>query len=207
MSQFREYFGDSTASDSDTSAVYTTRSRRDTPRSRRSIINRSRSATLTPPQSITTPTRGRSAVSSSGRSIEWSSDREVSQDRRNLPSTSRSVHQTSPTKNKRKPKQPKKRIDKALKEICTLQQSTKLLVPKLPFSRLVREILIDVSKFPDIRVTPECLHALQEVSELYLVQFLQDAYLCTTHRGRVTLIPKDMQLALRLRGLIDPGCK
>lgn len=76
-----------------------------------------------------------------------------------------------------------------------------LLIPKLSFSRLVREILIDVSRVPDIRVTPEFLLALQEASELYLVQFFQDSYLCTLHRGRVTLIPKDMQLAMRLRGL------
>lgn len=69
----------------------------------------------------------------------------------------------------------------------------------------MKEILIAVSPIPDIRVTPEFLVALQEAAELYLVQFFQDAYLCTAHRGRATLVPRDMQLAMRLRGINDPG--
>lgn len=63
----------------------------------------------------------------------------------------------------------------------------------------------EVSGNKVFRVTPECLMALQESSELYLTHFFSDAYLCTVHRGRVTMIPKDMQLALRLRGINDPG--
>lgn len=79
------------------------------------------------------------------------------------------------------------------------------LIPKLCFSRLVKEVMQDVSRGEVYRVTPEFLMALQESSELYLTHFFSDAYLCTIHRGRITLIPKDMQLALRMRGITDPG--
>lgn len=78
------------------------------------------------------------------------------------------------------------------------------MIPKLCFSRLVREVMQEIHH-ELYRVTPDCLHALQESAELYLTHFLSDAYLCTVHRGRLTLVPKDMQLALRLRGYNDPG--
>ncbi|KAL5278014.1 cid.2 family protein [Megaselia abdita] len=91
------------------------------------------------------------------------------------------------------------------KEIMRLQSSVNNLIPKLSFSRLVKEVMQEVCGHKHYRVTAEFLIALQESSELYLTHFFSDAYLCTIHRGRMTLIPKDMQLALRLRGINDPG--
>lgn len=85
-----------------------------------------------------------------------------------------------------------------VKNICILISD--LLIPRLSFSRLVKEVLSDVSTIDNIRVTPQFLEAIQEAAELYLYQFFQDAYLCTMHRERATLVPKDMQLAMRLRG-------
>ncbi|KAL5276182.1 cid family protein [Megaselia abdita] len=85
--------------------------------------------------------------------------------------------------------------------IMKLQRSTNLLIPRLSFGRLVKEVLCEVTNIPNIRVTPEFLEAIQQSAELYLAQFFQDAYLCTCHRDRVTLIPKDLQLAKRLRGI------
>lgn len=85
-----------------------------------------------------------------------------------------------------------------LREITRLQLSTALLIPKLPFARLIREVLMEYRN-RNLRITPEALLCLQESSEIYLVQMFEDAYRCTLHRDRVTLMPKDMNLALYLR--------
>ena len=42
--------------------------------------------------------------------------------------------------------------------------------------------------------------ALQEAAEAHLVGIFEDAYCCTLHGKRVTLMPKDLQLARRIRG-------
>ena len=76
--------------------------------------------------------------------------------------------------------------------------STKLLVPKVAFQRLVREITYN--RKVDIRFQTQALLALQEATEDYLVGLFEDTNLCALHGKRVTLTPKDMQLALRLRG-------
>lgn len=51
------------------------------------------------------------------------------------------------------------------------------------------------------RITPDALKALQESSEMYTVQFLEDSYLCSLNRDRVTLSVKDVKLAKYLRKL------
>lgn len=55
----------------------------------------------------------------------------------------------------------------------------------------------------DWRITPEALAALQESAEMFIVQLFEDSYLCTSHRGRVTLQVNDMQLVRYLRGPAD----
>jgi len=87
----------------------------------------------------------------------------------------------------------------ALKEIRKYQMSTELLLRKLPFSRLVREITEKISPVP-IRFQALAMEALQTAAETHLVQLFEDAYQCTIHGKRVTLYPKDIRLALRLRG-------
>ncbi|OLL22870.1 histone H3-like centromeric protein cnp1 [Neolecta irregularis DAH-3] len=94
----------------------------------------------------------------------------------------------------------------ALKEIRRYQKSTDLLIRKLPFSRLVREISYDfVQGFTDtvggLRWQSMALQALQEASEAYLVHLFEDTNLCAIHAKRVTIMQKDMQLARRIRGL------
>ena len=42
--------------------------------------------------------------------------------------------------------------------------------------------------------------ALQEASEAYLVGLFEDTNLCAIHAKRVTIMPKDIQLARRIRG-------
>ncbi|KAL9833591.1 LOW QUALITY PROTEIN: histone H3.3 [Geothlypis trichas] len=85
----------------------------------------------------------------------------------------------------------------ALREIRRYQKSTELLIRKLPFQRLVREIAQDFKT--DLRFQSAAIGALQEASEAYLVG-LFEANLCAIHAKRVTIMPKDIQLARRIRG-------
>ena len=81
----------------------------------------------------------------------------------------------------------------ALREIRRYQKSTELLICKLPFQRLVHKILQGYGV--GYRVTPAMMMALQEAAEAYLVQLLEDSNLCAIHVKRITIQPKDMQLA------------
>ncbi|XP_049849904.1 uncharacterized protein LOC126320454 [Schistocerca gregaria] len=86
----------------------------------------------------------------------------------------------------------------ALREIRKFQKSTDLLIRKLPFQRIVREIAQDFKT--DLRFQGSAISALQEASEAYLVDLFEDTNLCAIHAKRVTVMQKDMQLARRIRG-------
>jgi histone H3 len=86
----------------------------------------------------------------------------------------------------------------ALREIRKYQKSTDLLIRKAPFQRLVREIAQDFKT--DLRFQSTAVLALQEASEAYLVGLFEDTNLCAIHAKRVTIMPKDIQLARRIRG-------
>jgi len=86
----------------------------------------------------------------------------------------------------------------ALREIRRYQRSTDLLIRKLPFQRLVREVAHTYK--PDLRFQSSALLALQESAEAYLVSLFEDTNLCAIHARRVTIMPKDLQLARRIRG-------
>ena len=85
----------------------------------------------------------------------------------------------------------------ALKDIRHYQGSTALLIRKLPFQRLVREITQDIKT--DLRFQSAAVLCLQEATEAYLVGLLDDANLCAIRARRVTIMPKDIQLARRIR--------
>merc|ERR1712018_171720 len=86
----------------------------------------------------------------------------------------------------------------ALREIRRYQKSTELLLRKLPFQRLVREIAQDFKT--DLRFQSSAVMALQEAYEAYLVGLMEDTNLCAIHAKRVTIMPRDIQLARRIRG-------
>ena len=94
----------------------------------------------------------------------------------------------------------------ALREICRYQKSTDLLIHKVPFQRLAREVLQDLNKpgsYP--RFTATCfqatsLLAIQESVEAFSIGMFEDINLCAIHARRVTIMPKDIQLALQIRG-------
>ena len=52
----------------------------------------------------------------------------------------------------------------------------------------------------DLRWQSTAILALQEASEAYLVGLFEDTNLCAIHAKRVTIMPKDIQLARRIRG-------
>ncbi len=86
----------------------------------------------------------------------------------------------------------------ALREIRRYQKSSDLLIRKLPFQRLVREIAQDFKQ--ELRFQSTAILALQEASEAYLVDLYQDTNLIAMHAKRVTIMPRDIQLARRIRG-------
>ena len=86
----------------------------------------------------------------------------------------------------------------ALREIRRYQKSTDLLIRRLPFQRLCREIASGMKQ--DLRFQSSAVLALQEASEAYLVGLFEDTNLCAIHAKRVTIMPKDIHLARRIRG-------
>ncbi|XP_005371392.1 histone H3-like centromeric protein A [Microtus ochrogaster] len=88
-----------------------------------------------------------------------------------------------------------------LKEVQKLQKSTDLLLRRQPFGRVVREICQKFTRGVDFCWQAHALLALQEAAEAFLVHLFEDAYLLTLHARRVTLFPKDVQLARRIRGI------
>jgi histone H3 len=87
---------------------------------------------------------------------------------------------------------------RALMNIRKYQKGTELLIRKLPFQRLVREIAQDYRS--DVRFQSLAILAIQEAAEAFLVSVFEDTNLCAIHGKRVTIMPKDMQLAMRIRG-------
>jgi histone H3 len=89
----------------------------------------------------------------------------------------------------------------ALREIRKYQKSTNLLIRRLPFQRTVRE-LSEAFKIngQNVRFQSHALAAIQEAAEAYLTSLFEDVNLCAIHAGRVTIYPKDILLARRIRG-------
>jgi histone H3/H4 len=90
--------------------------------------------------------------------------------------------------------------ERALRDIRKFQASTDLLIRRLPFARLVREIQATMSRAGAFRWQGTAILALQEAAEAHLVGLFEDSNLCAIHAKRVTIMPKDLQLARRIRG-------
>ena len=86
----------------------------------------------------------------------------------------------------------------ALREIRKYQKSTELLIRKLPFQRLLREVATEYKA--DLRWQSTAILAMQEATEAYVVGVFEDTNLCAIHAKRVTIMPKDLLLARRIRG-------
>lgn len=97
---------------------------------------------------------------------------------------------------KKKTRKASKTGKSAIKEIKKYQKSTELLLRKLPFQRLVRELMQEIKT--DVRFTAESLVALQEATESHLVNLFENANLAAIHSDRVTVSPKDIKLARKM---------
>ncbi|CAI6374394.1 unnamed protein product [Macrosiphum euphorbiae] len=82
----------------------------------------------------------------------------------------------------------------------TARKSTGGKAPRkqLATKAALREIAQDFKT--DLRFQSSAVMALQEASEAYLVGLFEDTNLCAIHAKRVTIMPKDIQLARRIRG-------
>ena len=87
---------------------------------------------------------------------------------------------------------------KALSEIRKFQRSNDLLIQRLPFVRLVKEI--SAKYHHSINWQALAIEALQFAAEDYIIGIMEDANLSAIHAKRVTIFPKDIQLAMRIRG-------
>ena len=96
----------------------------------------------------------------------------------------------------------------ALHEICRYQQSTESLICRTPFNKLIKEILHEYQICPQGPGTPSvqvcfqstALAALQEAAQNFLIGLFEDVNLLAVHAKRVTVMPRDIRLVLRIRG-------
>ena len=96
----------------------------------------------------------------------------------------------------------------ALREICRYQQSTECLIQRSPFNKLIKEISQDYRVCPEgprtisvqVRFQSTALAALREAAENSLVGLFEDVNLLEVHAKRVTVMPRDIRLALRIIG-------
>ena len=96
----------------------------------------------------------------------------------------------------------------ALHEIHRYQQSMESLIGKTPFKKLFKETLQEYRICPEglgtpsvqVRFQSTALAALQEAAENFLVGLFEDVNLLAVHAKRVTVMPHDIRLALRIRG-------
>ena len=89
----------------------------------------------------------------------------------------------------------------ALREIRRYQKSTKLLIPKLPFGRFIREVTTTLYPTKGFRFQASAIDAIHHATEAFSVTLFEDANLCAIHAKRQTVMKKDFELALRIRGV------
>lgn len=89
---------------------------------------------------------------------------------------------------------------RAIIEIRQFQRTYELLIKKLPFQRLVRELITDINN-SGLRISSDALLALQKATEAYIVSMFEDTNICAIYAKRVTVLPRDMQLVRRIRGV------
>jgi len=86
----------------------------------------------------------------------------------------------------------------ALREIRKMQKTTDLCIKKAPYQRLIKEIAQDF--MTGAKMQGAAVAALQEATEYHQVDVFEDSNLCAIHANRVTVMTRDLKLALRIRG-------
>ncbi len=92
----------------------------------------------------------------------------------------------------------------ALREIRRQQKLTTNIIPRAPFSRLVREIAQNASPVGmSIRFKADAIQALRVAAEAHIINVFEKTQKAAIHRDSVTIRPKDMRLALDLGGIMS----
>ncbi|TPP58422.1 Centromeric histone 3 [Fasciola gigantica] len=118
----------------------------------------------------------------------------------NRPSASVPETNTNETTTPRKRRRHSRPGTLALREIRHYQKNTKLLLRKLPFARLVRQISTELfgARALELRWQIHSFMAIQEAAEAVIVALMESAQLCAIHARRITVMPKDFQLLAQL---------
>ena len=91
----------------------------------------------------------------------------------------------------------------SLREIRKYQTSTDLLIPKLAFQRLVKEMIQDECRERDIptkKIQSPAILTLQCVCEDYVTELFNMSQRTAIHAKRITVIPDDIKIVMDLRG-------
>lgn len=94
---------------------------------------------------------------------------------------------------------------RALMEIRKYQKGTDLLIARLPFARLVRQVAATKVRGPELRWNATAIEAVQMAAETYLTLLMMDANMCAIHGKRKTIMIHDIYLARRIRGVRKEG--
>lgn len=149
-------------------------------------------------QNKTTPTKTKKTQEKENQEHQQNADKQIMKPSSSS-SASASNQQKPVQKHRRKQNNPLNKEVRFLKNVNELQNRTRFLIPRAAFARVVRETVLQLDT--DVcRFTFTSLEALQTATEMYLTQRLQDSYLLTLHRNRVTLEVKDMKIVEVLRG-------
>lgn len=118
--------------------------------------------------------------------------------RRSVPHRSDGTNTANAVKVRRKKN---RGVKQAQTEIEYYQNTTNLLIKKIPFARVVRQVVLESETIPNKELywKSTALLALQEAAEWYLICLFQDASLCARHAKRVTVMNEDLALVRRLR--------
>jgi len=166
---------------------------RKSPRKKPPALPPNQAAAVAPAEPNSTPRRNIARKSTGGKK-----PKRVSPSKRGKPSFSPNAASRKARKKRLRPGMG------ALIDIRKYQKSYNLLIPKMPFSRLVREICQQMCS-NDMRFQSAALSALQEASEAFLVQLFEDCNLAAIHAKRVTIMDRDMRFINRVTGRLDPG--
>jgi histone H3/H4 len=96
------------------------------------------------------------------------------------------------------PKKKKASSVNAIKEIKYYQRTTGLLIERRVFDRIVREITMLVAS-QSKRWSKEGLYAIQTAAEDHIVTYMKNAQLAAIHSDRVTITPRDIHMAGRMK--------
>ena len=88
----------------------------------------------------------------------------------------------------------------ALREIRKMQKSTTPCIPFAPFTRFVKEIAHELAPKKQYRFQESAIQAIRESAEKHIITLMEDANLCAIHAKRITIQPRDIMLARRIRG-------